>query len=223
MAMKRIVVICEGPTEKEFCDTILSPYFAPQGIYLNAPLIKHSHGGIVPWLLLQRQINIHLRVERNAYVTTMIDYYGITSKHNFPLWEDARQEPNIYKRMAILEQGMKDDVEEELRSRFIPYIQLHEFEGLLFSNVDVFESVIPKGDLIGLEELKQTAATYDNPELINNSPETSPSHRLARIVKGYDKVVYGNYLAESIGLNKIRERCPRFNYWIESLVNVREL
>ena len=125
--------------------------------------------------------------------------------------------------MAILEQGMKDDVEEELRSRFIPYIQLHEFEGLLFSNVDVFESVIPKGDLIGLEELKQTAATYDNPELINNSPETSPSHRLARIVKGYDKVVYGNYLAESIGLNKIRERCPRFNYWIESLVNVREL
>lgn len=223
MVMKRIVVICEGPTEKEFCNTILSPYFAPQGIYLNAPLIKHSHGGIVPWPLLQRQISIHLRAERNAYVTTMIDYYGITSKYNFPRWEEAQQEPDVYERMVILEQGMKEGVEDELRSRFIPYIQLHEFEGMLFSNVDVYERVIPKGDLIGVEELKQTVATFDNPELINNSPETSPSHRLERIVRGYDKVVYGNYLAESIGLNKIRERCPQFNHWIESLASVRDL
>ena len=223
MAMKRIVVICEGPTEKEFCETILSPYFVSKGIYLNAPLIKHSHGGIVPWILLQRQISIHLRAERNAYVTTMIDYYGITGKHNFPRWEEALQEHDIYKRMAILEQGMREDVEDKLCSRFIPYIQLHEFEGLLFSNVDVYERVIPKGDLVGIEELKQTAATFDNPELINNSPETSPSHRLERIVRGYDKVVYGNYLAESIGLSKIRERCPRFNQWIESLANVRDL
>jgi hypothetical protein len=153
----------------------------------------------------------------------MIDYYGITSKHSFPQWEGAQQEPDIYKRMAILEQGMKENVEEELRSRFIPYIQLHEFEGLLFSNIDVYERVIPKGDLVGVEELKQTAATFDNPELINNSPETSPSHRLERIVRGYNKVVYGNYLVESIGLNKIRECCPRFNQWIASLADVQDL
>ena len=223
MAMKRIIVICEGPTEKEFCDTILSPYFAPQGIYLNAPLIKHSHGGIVPWPLLKRQICIHLRAERSAYVTTLIDYYGITSKHNFPSWVESLKETDVCKRTALLERGMKEDIDEELCSRFVPYIQLHEFEGLLFSNIDVYERVIPKGDLIGMEELRQTAAMYDNPELINNSPETSPSHRLARIVRGYDKVVYGNYLAECIGLNKIRERCPRFNCWIESLVGVRDL
>ena len=72
MIMKRIVVICEGPTEKEFCNTILSPFFAPQGIYLNAPLIKHSHGGIVPWPLLERQISIHLRAERNAHVISHV-------------------------------------------------------------------------------------------------------------------------------------------------------
>ena len=112
------------------------------------------------------------------------------------------------------------------KSRFVPVfvdILHHEIEGLLFSNVDVYDRVIPQGDLIGKEELLQTAAAFDNPELINNSPETSPSHRLERIVKGYDKVVYGNYLAESIGLNKIRERCPRFNHWIESLASVRDL
>lgn len=221
--MKRIVVICEGSTEKEFCSSILSPFFASQGIYLNAPLIKHSHGGIVPWSLLLRQISLHLRAERNAYVTTMIDYYGITKKHNFPRWVESLQEPDVYKRMVLLERGMRESVDEGLRSRFIPYIQLHEFEGLLFSNVDVYERVIPKGDLVGWEELQQTAATFDNPELINNSPETSPSHRLERIVRGYDKVVYGNYLAESIGLNTMRERCPRFNYWIEKLLDVNNL
>ena len=221
--MKRIIVICEGPTEKEFCNTILTPYFSSLGIYLNAPLIKRSHGGIVPWPSLQQQINIHLRTERNAYVTTMIDYYGITSKHNFPLWEESRKEPDVYKRIELLERGMKEGLDEGLRSRFIPYIQLHEFEGLLFSNVDVYDRVIPQGDLIGKEELLQTAAAFDNPELINNSPETSPSHRVERIVKGYDKVVYGNYLAESIGLNKMRERCPRFNDWIDTLANVSDL
>lgn len=221
--MKRIIIICEGPTEREFCNTILAPYFAPQGIYLNAPLIKHSHGGIVPWPLLHRQIDIHLRAERKAHVTTMIDYYGITDGHLFPKWEEGHGIPDVNDRVSFIEQGMKESVDDELRSRFIPYIQLHEFEGLLFSNIDVFERVIPKEDLVGIEELRQTAAAFDNPEMINNSRETSPSHRLERIVKGYEKVVYGNYLAESIGLNKIRERCPRFNNWIESLANVRDL
>lgn len=221
--MKRIIIICEGPTEREFCNTILAPYFAPLGIYLNAPLIKHSHGGIVPWSLLHRQISIHLCAERNAHVTTLIDYYGITKSHGFPNWEESQGIPDANERVALIEQGMMESLDNKSCSRFIPYIQLHEFEGLLFSNIDAFERVIPKEDLVGIEELRQTAAIFDNPEMINNSRETSPSHRLERIVRGYEKVVYGNYLAESIGLNKIRERCPRFNHWIESLMNVRDL
>jgi len=220
--MKRIIIICEGPTESEFCNTILSPFFVPMGIYLNAPLIKKSHGGIVPWSHLQRQIEIHLRSERSAYVTTLIDYYGITEKHVFPRWEESQVFPDVNERVALIEQGMKASVEEKLSSRFIPYIQLHEFEGLLFSKIDVFERVIPVDDLVGIEELQQTAA-FDNPEMINNSRETSPSHRLQRIIKGYDKVLYGNYLAETIGLSTIRERCPRFNHWIETLMNLKDL
>lgn len=221
--MKRIIVICEGPTEREFCNTILNNYFAPQGIYIDAPVIKHSHGGIVAWPSLYSQINIHLRSDRKAYVTTLIDYYGITDKHAFPCWEESKQRPHVSERVPMVEAGMRDTVSDVLRPRFIPYIQLHEFEGLLFSNADVFDKVIPQGDLIGIEELYKTLAEFDNPEMINTSKETSPSHRLERIVKGYDKVVYGNYLAKSIGLAKIRERCPRFNAWIETLQQLKEL
>ena len=142
-SMKRIIIICEGPTEREFCNTVLAPYLAPKGIYLNAPLIKHSHGGIVPWPLLQQQIDIHLRAEHTAYVTTLIDYYGLADRHHFPMWEASRHLAQV--------------------------------------------------------------------------------HRLERIIRGYDKVVYGNYIAEAIGINRICERCPRFNSWVESLTAVKDL
>lgn len=219
--MKRIIVICEGQTEQEFCNTILTPYFSPMDIFLSAPLIKRSHGGIVPWPHLLSQIDIHLRSERDAYVTTLIDYYGITEDHKFPCWTESMREPHATERVKMVEHGMLQDVREELRYRFLPYIQLHEFEGLLFSSGDVFEKVIPKEDLVGKEELAATLAKFENPEMINTSKETSPSHRLERIIRGYDKVVYGNYLAESIGLNRIRERCPRFNEWIERLRTIK--
>jgi len=35
-------------------------------------------------------------------------------------------------------------------------------------------------------------AEYNNPEMINNSKENSPGHRLERIIKGYDKIVRNN-------------------------------
>ncbi len=56
--------------------------------------------------------------------------------------------------------------------------------------------------------------------MINNSKATSPAHRLERIIKGYNKVVYGDILSEAIGLNRIREKSPRFNSWITRLENI---
>jgi hypothetical protein len=35
---------------------------------------------------------------------------------------------------------MKEYIDESIRYRFIPYMQLHEFEGLLFNNIEVFLS-----------------------------------------------------------------------------------
>lgn len=156
-------------------------------------------------------------------MSTLIDYYGISDKHGFPCWEESKHHANAIERVSVIEDGMLSSVEDSMRPRFIPYIQLHEFEGLLFSNAEVFEKVIPEGDLVGVEELQKTVAEYDNPEMINTSKETSPSHRLERIVHGYDKVVYGNYIAESIGLAKIRERCPRFNEWVTKICQLSEL
>lgn len=213
--MKRIIIVCEGETEQAFCKTVLSPHFAPKGIFIETPLIKHSNGGIVRWSILKRQIEHHL--SENAYVTTLIDYYGLYSKQEFPQWGEAERIADKAQRMTFLEQAMLTAITDDIRFHFIPYIQLHEFEGLLFHSFDIFKKTIPSNDLVGIEELKTTLSEFTNPEMINTCKETSPSHRLKRIIRGYNKVVYGDILAESIGLNQIRAKCPRFNDWITTL------
>lgn len=215
--MKRVIIICEGETEKEFCNTILTPYLATKDIFIQAPLIKKSMGGIVKWTELKKQITIHLSSDPNAYVTSLIDYYGIYSKFNFPNWEESEKEPDKNLRMDLLEDGMYESIDESLRYRFIPYMQLHEFEGLLFNEIEVFYEQIPPDELVGIRELRETFSRYSNPEMINSSRENSPSHRLERIILGYNKIVYGNILAESIGLVKIRSKSPRFDNWLDQL------
>lgn len=218
--MKRVIIICEGETEKEFCTTILAPYFSKQQIYLHSPLIKKSMGGIVKWKDLKKQIENHLKNDADAFVTTLIDYYGLYEKYEFPNWNIAESEPDKNKRMDILENGMSENISEEIRYRFLPYIQLHEFEGLLFNEEKYFHEQIPAKELVGTEELSEIFRSYENPEMINNKKETSPSHRLERIILGYNKIVYGNILAEAIGLEKIKSKSPRFNNWIKNIEKI---
>jgi len=219
--MKRVIIICEGETEKEFCNTILRPYFASKDIYIQAPLIKRSIGGIVNWTELYKQIIRHLKYDSKAFVSTFIDYYGLNGSHHFPNWSEAEKVPDKNERMEILEKGMKESLGDSLGYRFLPYIQLHEFEGLLFNEIGIFYDQIPANELIGRDELEQIFDEYDNPEMINKNKETSPSHRLERIILGYNKVVYGNILAEAIGLEKIKAKSPRFNNWLTRIENIK--
>ena len=215
--MNRIIIICEGQTEQEFCNTLLQPHFSANGITLQAPLIKKTMGGIANWNVLKREIETYLRREKDVLVTTLIDYYGIKDSHGFPLWAEKQAIADKNQRLDELEAAMQADVDENLRPHFVPYLQLHEFEGLLFSDKQAFYTTFNEDELVGETELKQTFADFNNPEMINDGVETSPSHRLERIISGYDKVVYGCCLAEAIGLDKIRQKSPRFNNWLKRL------
>lgn len=86
--MKRLIIICEGQTEQEFCKEVLYHHLIYKGIILERPLIKKSGGGIVHWNKLKEEIEIHLKKDKEAFVTTLIDYYGISSKHGFPSWDE---------------------------------------------------------------------------------------------------------------------------------------
>jgi len=217
--MKRVIIICEGETEREFCKNILAPYFAKKEIFIQSPLIKRSMGGIVKWNTLKKEIHTYLQ-EGDVHVTMLIDYYGLYNKYAFPSWEDGEKIIDKNKRMDFLEAAMKQDILDAFQHRFLPYLQLHEFEGLLFNDIQVFYEQVPKNELVGKTELMKTFQDYDNPEMINNNKHTSPSHRLMGIIEGYNKTLYGHYFAEAIGLDKIRSKSPRFNNWLNTIAEL---
>lgn len=215
--MKRIIVICEGPTEKEFCTDVLQPHLTPRNIFLELPLIKKSGGGIVAWPVLKKQIETHLKSDPTAVVTTLIDYYGIYQKHEYPAWDVAHLNVNKSERMDLLESAMASEIDDKYSFRFIPYIQLHEFEGLLFTDLTVFDQNFTPAEFKDKPGFDHIFFTHANPEDINNNPHSAPSKRLLHHIVGYNKVVYGSLLAYSAGLKQIRAKCPRFNHWVSIL------
>lgn len=214
--MKRLIIVCEGETEQQFCEELLRNHLFNKSILMFTPIIKKTNGGICTWSVLKKQLKCHLN-EGQAFVTTFIDYYGIKDSYAFPRWIEAKTIEDKYQRMIFLENSMLEDMDTSLRTRFIPYLQLHEFESLLFCNLHAFEDVVPAEDIKDRSALEKVLYDYPNPELINENVSTSPSHRLQHIINGYVKTIYGAELAKSIGLYEIRERCPHFNEWLTTI------
>ena len=218
--MKRLIIIGEGQTEQAFCHDVLQPHFITKGISIQNPTIKKSRGGIINWNDLKMEIQNYFQSDPTILVTLLIDYYGIHSKHGFPKWDHSLNIADKNVRMDFLEQAMLDEIDDRFQHRFIPYIQLHEFEGLLFSSQRVFDDNFEDHEFDDYPYLEETFEQFDNPEMINDGKATAPSKRFERIIIGYQKTVHGPLLAEEIGLSRIREKCPRFNHWIEKLLAI---
>ena len=108
----------------------------------------------------------------------------------------------------------------DLDARYVlPYVQLHEFEGLLFTDPAAFEWVQDGWSEDVHQALTNVASAFETPELINDSPETAPSKRILKIFPEgtYSKTEHGPLIAESIGIDAIRAKCPAFNEWVGKL------
>lgn len=216
--MKRLIIVCEGPTEQEFCSDVLAPHLLSRDIIVECPLIKKSGGGIISWEPLRAQLRNHL-FEADAYVTMLVDYYGLKNPESIPGWEESLGIADKSQRIHFLQQQIKADMDENLRERFIPYIQLHEFEGVLFSDIAPFKRYFD-AKTCDFAKLQEIITDFPNPELINSNPNSAPSKRLGRIIAGYDKVLFGGVLSIDLGLNTIRQHCPLFNEWLTTLEQI---
>lgn len=134
------------------------------------------------------------------------------TEEELPGAEDCSKIPNHSERVAKMEKAISEDINDW---RFYPYIQLHEFEAVLFSSDNGFIKYFDREHALALQGISES---YDNPEDINSSPEGAPSKRLLRIVPDYDKVMFGNIIALEIGMATILEKCPRFRAWTETLL-----
>ena len=210
--MSRVLVFVEGQTEETFVRDLLVPYFSRLGIYLTPILAQTSpghKGGIVSYGKVKHQLTRLCRQDQGAYVTTMMDYYGLPN--DFP-GLDGRV-PDAHEQVARLEQALQQDID---APNFIPNLMLHEFEALLFSAPEKFAEWLDDQAL--LAPMAAIRAAFATPEHINNSPQTAPSKRILTLVPNYKKTVDGPLIAEDIGLDAIRAQCPHFNNWIERLL-----
>lgn len=217
--MIRVHVICEGQTEEMFVNEVLADAFRSKGIELYPSLVgKPGHkGGNVKFERVFTDVVTRLKSDTSSYCTTFFDFYGLDSK--FPGKNEAMSFTTIDEKAnqinSILKNKIEENVGENHIRRFIPYVQMYEFEGLLFSNPELLSESI--GCSSTTSSFKNIRDDFNSPEEINNSPQTAPSKRIESLCFDYDKVVYGSLAAIEIGLDTIRSECKLFDEWLTKI------
>lgn len=220
--MKRVCVVCEGQTEEEFVLLVLAPAFYAIGLNLIPEMIETSpghRGGALKYERVKRHLRNTLRQSSAPVVTTLFDLYRLDQ--DFPGFSSSRGQADLAGRLTVLNQALHADIVAEvgcLPDRFIPYIQPHEFEALLFSDVATLVTVQESWGAAtqALTAVRQVATS---PEHINDSPDTKPAAHLERELKrpGYRKRLHGPIAAQKIGLHRIEAECAFFAGWLAQL------
>jgi hypothetical protein len=220
--MKNIFIIAEGPSEERFAKKILGPHFLDfdKNIIPITALTKKDNrhgtihkGGITTYRKFQNTLHPILKQAAksgDAYVTTMVDFYALPT--DTPGHDESMKCSSAYDKVKVIETAISE--QEGYKQIFLPYIQLHEFEALLFTDV---EQLLTEYFDYNIDELRQALVAQPNPELINNSFDTAPSKRILKAISIYDKTVAGVEVLCKIGLDQIRQKCKHFNDWITHL------
>jgi uncharacterized protein DUF4276 len=221
--MARLLVHVEGDTEEDFVNEVLRPYLVARGFEsvagrkLGPARERARRGGIPGWNTARTEIIRHLRQDTGCIGTTMVDYYGLprTGERAWPGRAESASWP-VRDRGVRVQAALLANLSAHVDGRrFIPFVVVHEFEGLLFSDCRTFADSIGRRDLAASFQAIRDA--FETPEHIDNSPTTAPSKRVERLMPTYQKPLLGNLAALEIGLDKIKAECPHFASWLGRL------
>lgn len=217
--MPRVYVIVEGPTERRFVSGPLAETLSPLQIFV-IPIIlgvPGHKGGRPSYARVEKDILTQLKQYPGSYCTTMIDFYGLG--RGFPGTPVPDNLSNIQK-VEHIERAVKDDICNKMPdfrpdARLIPYLSLHEYESLLFSDPEAFAGSIGQTNLSN--QFRRIRDDFPTPEDINNDPQSAPSKRVIESCPGYRKVIQGTIAARAVGVQRMREECAHFRAWLEHL------
>jgi hypothetical protein len=229
--MRRVNILVEGQTEESFVHNLLSGHLADRGVFITPILLttkrvknrdtrerslpgRRFKGGITTYNKARRDVR-KLLGDREALVTTMIDFYGLPP--DFP-GIDSLPAGNGYERVRHLEQAFANDIDVD---RFRPFLTLHEYEALLFSRPEMIADAFPKQAVT--KQLQKIRRRFSSPEEINQGRETHPAARITSLVTGYRKPFHGTLIAKRIGLAQIRRECAHFAEWVAWLESLGEI
>lgn len=225
--MARLYLFGEGRSEQEFAHNTIAPHLAAFGIdalfgiRISNSTKKGTRGGGRNYEAMKLDISNTLKRHKSAdvFFTTMIDLYALA--HDFPGSAEAEKLGHLpYGRIAVLEDALAAEFADP---RFVPHIQLHEFETMLFCDPSQFGSSAATNAQI--QAIIELAARYPNPELIDEGQHSAPSKRIEGLFPEY-RVSHGRIgpkIAQLIGLPAIRAKCPHFDAWITKLESLRPL
>ncbi len=220
--MKKIFIVTEGQSETNFVNKIMVPFFADRCTLIPNTVItktdsrhgKIHKGGVVNYAQIRNTLCKTLATaskNKNSYVTTMFDLYGLPA--DVPGATDAQKVTDPYGKVEFIEREIQR-AEGYDGTFFFPYIELHEFEAMIFSDITKLEEVYFDYDLTAL---KECAKLQSNPELINDGVETSPSKRIVNCINCFDKANVGVDVMGKIGIENIANKCRHFGEWIKQL------
>lgn len=218
----RLHFVVEGQTEETFVNQTIRPHLASYSVWCDVRCVmtgrKRSiihRGGLVSYARARKDVELWMKEDRNrdAAFTTMFDLYALP--RDFPAYEEAETIKCPYTRVAELEKAMIGDLN---HPRFVPHIQLNEFETLLLVDPAKLDCVCTARDR-AIRNLREMVAAFDSPELIDDGPTTAPSKRIIREIPEYEgmKCSAGPLTAERIGLPALRHWCRHFDRWISRL------
>jgi hypothetical protein len=229
--MIRLHFTVEGQTEEAFVKHLLMPHLATKGVFADVrkTLTSEDRRNAIEYRGGFRRGDAYPTVKRDILrwmqeddhpecrYTTMFDLYALPE--SFPAPRSIPFEP--YQKVAALEGAFKADIDASFhdKGRFIPYIQLHEFESLIFADPqaldwEYLEHNEAISNLVAVRRIK------GNPEEIDEGPTTAPSKRILREIPEYHKNVAGINVVRHIGLEKLLQECRHFRQWLEKLENL---
>ena len=225
-----VEVVVEGQTENAFVKQVLAPYWSVRGIFVEAPVYR-THvdmrsgtihkGGDIRFTRLMRQLGSLLRQRRDTIIANFVGFYGI---RQWPALDKIQTGQTPEYISQTLCHAAKEEIchiypENNPQKRYFPFIAVHEFEALLFSDANI----LSKNLNIPLAFIENVLTECANPEAIDNSPQTAPFKRLETWTNGsYIKKIKGISLAQAIGIDKMRNACPNFDEWLKSIEALQE-
>jgi hypothetical protein len=221
--MRLLYLTVEGQTEAAFVHDVLREHLATFGVMVPAPRFTGPHGrrgGRIPrggmfntfrHVLEDMRRWMKENASPDARFSMMVDLYGLPP--DCPGTAEAMTRPNGHDQAAIMEAALALHLDDR---RFIPYLQVHEFEALVLAEPPRFTELF-EHDLKGVESLIEECSPFKSPEEINHGQNSHPKARIQNCLPDYDSNIHGPLLAFDIGLQTIRDRCPHFNAWLMQL------
>lgn len=224
--MPRLFILVEGETEETFVNEVLGPHLYNKGFEaVSAKLmgnarLRSQRGGIRGWPEVKREIVRHLKSDRQVFITMMVDYYGMPSHpKKTKAWPGRNRAATLpfSEKAPCVQSALTANIQKELKDvrRFLPFVLMHEFEALLFSDCNKFAAGIGRPHLATKFQTIRNA--FNSPEEINDSPLTHPALRVMELVPEYQKPIFGSIAAIEIGLDAICLECPHFRAWLQGL------